>query len=266
LEALSRQEWPHPWEIVVADNGSTDASRKVVESFMKRMPNLLLVDASSRKGAAHARNTAIKASSGEAFALCDADDVVGDGWLAAMGEALKRHDFIACRMDTAKLNPPWMRGHDQEKGLQMIWYPPWLPHAGSGTMGFRKAVFESVDGFDVSMQALEDTEFSFQVQKRGYALHYVADAVLHVRRRGTLLDHYRQSRNYAEYNVVLAKRHWSAGTSSWRYWKGFLIDWWLLVRRASNLRTPGGRFSWMWSFGRQIGRIKGVIKSRGVPV
>ena len=266
LEALTRQEWSQPWEIVVADNGSTDDSRKVVERFMGRLPNLRLVDASERKGAAYARNTAIKASAGESMALCDADDEVGDGWLAAMGDALERHDFVACRMETAKLNPRWMRGHEQEKGLQTIWYPPWLPHAGSGTMGFKKVVFDSVGGFDESMHSLEDTEFSFQVQKRGFSLHYVPDAVLHVRRRGTLLDHYRQSRNYAEYNVVLAKRYWTADASAWSYWKGFLVDWLLLLRRAPDLRTPGGRFSWMWRLGRQIGRMKGVVKSGGVPV
>jgi glycosyltransferase involved in cell wall biosynthesis len=266
LEALVRQQWSESWEIVIADNGSTDHSRQVAESFKDRLPNLRVVDASERKGAAHARNTAIKAAFGEGLALCDADDEVGDGWLAAMGAALERHDFVACRMETAKLNPRWMRGHEQEKGLQTIWYPPWLPHAGSGTMGFKRKVFDAVGGFDENMHALEDTEFSFQVQKKGFDLHYVPEAVLHVRRRGTLMDHYRQSRNYAEFNVILAKRYWTPEASALRYWVGFMRDWWGLLRRLPGLRTTSGRFSWMWGFGRQIGRMKGVVKCGGVPV
>jgi glycosyltransferase involved in cell wall biosynthesis len=34
LAALARQQWDQPWEIVVADNGSTDESAGIVERYM----------------------------------------------------------------------------------------------------------------------------------------------------------------------------------------------------------------------------------------
>jgi glycosyltransferase involved in cell wall biosynthesis len=266
LEALASQEWSEPWEIVLADNGSKDNSREVIESYRDRLPNIRIVDASQKPGAAFARNQGIKAALGEGMALCDADDEVGEGWVAAMGEALSRHDFVACRMETIKLNPRWMWGHEQEKGLQTIWYPPWLPHAGAGTMGFTRAMFDAVGGFDDSLLHLEDTEFSFRAQMRGFPLHFVPDAVLHVRRRGNLIGHYRQSRNYAEYNVILAKKYWTEKDAAGGYYMGFIKDWFRLVKGARSLRTEGGRYSWVWNFGRQSGRLKGMLLRGGVPV
>lgn len=265
LEALARQQWSQPWEIVLADNGSKDNSREVIESYRGRLPNMRIVDASEKPGAAYARNKGIKVALGEAMALCDADDEVGEGWVAAMGEALSKHDFVACRMETVKLNPRWMWGHEQEKGLQTIWYPPWLPHAGAGTMGFTKTMFEAVGGFDDSLLHLEDTEFSFRAQMKGYSLHFVPDAVLHVRRRGNLMGHYRQSRNYAEYNVILAKKYWTEKDSAIGYYKGFVTDSLRLVSGVRALRSEGGRYSWVWKLGRQAGRLKGMLRG-GVPV
>lgn len=266
LEALAKQQWSQPWEIIVADNRSKDNSREIAESYQERLPNLRIVDASEKQGASFTRNKAIRAAAGEALALCDADDEVAEGWVAAMGEALSCHDFVACRIDAAKLNPPWLRGHQQEVGLQMIWYPPWLPHVGGGTMGFKRSMFEAVGGFDEKMIHLEDTEFSFQAQMRGFVIQFVPDAVLHVRRRGNLQEHYRQSRNYAEYNVILAKKYWPENESAFKFYRGFVADWFRLALDVRELRTAGGRFSLAWSLGRQTGRLKGMLFSGGIPV
>lgn len=266
LDALTTQQWSQPWEIVLADNRSTDGSRQIAESYRERLPNLRIVDASARQGQPFALNTGIRAAAGESVALCDADDEVNSGWVAAMGDALEHHDFVACRLDTVKLNPSWLHGHEQEKGLQQIWYPPWLPHAGGGTLGFKKSVFDTVGEFDDSLPYLHDTDFCFRAQMCGFVLRYVPDAVLHVRGRNSLLGHYRQSRNYAEYNVILAKRYWGENESTRNFYIRFIGDWLRLVRRPLNLRTRGGQFSWMWRYGRQIGRLKGLLGKRGVPV
>src|SRR5262245_53435164 len=98
LDALCQQEWEGGWEVIVADNGSMDGTREVVARFFGRLPPLLLVDASTRRGAGHARNVGVKAATGDAIVFCDADDEVGAGWLSAMGNALTRHDFVAGRI------------------------------------------------------------------------------------------------------------------------------------------------------------------------
>jgi glycosyltransferase involved in cell wall biosynthesis len=47
LEALARQECSDPWEIVLADNGSTDGTLDIVRRYQERLPNLRIVDASA---------------------------------------------------------------------------------------------------------------------------------------------------------------------------------------------------------------------------
>ena len=106
LEALAFQQWSEPWEVIIADNGSTDDSIAIVERYRHRLPHLRIVDASARKGQPYALNVGAQAASGEALVFCDADDEVGPGWLAAMGEALSKYDFVACRFETKKLNSP----------------------------------------------------------------------------------------------------------------------------------------------------------------
>ena len=69
-------------------------------------------------------------ASGDALVFVDADDEVAPGWLEAIGNALRVHDFVASRMDFEKLNTPAMaarmRIHPQRTGLQKLWYPPYL--------------------------------------------------------------------------------------------------------------------------------------------
>jgi glycosyltransferase involved in cell wall biosynthesis len=49
LAALAMQEFSGEWEVLVADNGSTDGTPRVVQAWSDRLP-LQLVDASARRG------------------------------------------------------------------------------------------------------------------------------------------------------------------------------------------------------------------------
>ena len=57
------QRWDRLWEIVFADNGSTDASRAIFAGHAARHPEVAmrLVDASAKRGQANATNVAIRA-------------------------------------------------------------------------------------------------------------------------------------------------------------------------------------------------------------
>ena len=80
LKALCHQQWRGGWEVIVADNGSTDGTQDVLARFHGPLPGLRLIDPSARRGAVHARNVAVKEASGAGLAFCDADDEVGIGW------------------------------------------------------------------------------------------------------------------------------------------------------------------------------------------
>ena len=79
----------------MVDNGSTDDSAKVAAAWSDRIPGLRVLDASSVKGSAAARNLAASQATGDKLAFCDHDDVVQPGWVAAMAGALDAHDLVA---------------------------------------------------------------------------------------------------------------------------------------------------------------------------
>ena len=266
LEALTRQHWTQPWEVIFADNGSSDGSRELAASFQDRIPNFRIVDASLRRGQPFALNTGAHAARGESIAFTDADDQVADGWVAAMGDALAEHEMVACRTDATKFNPAWIQNSPQREGIQKLWYPPWLPHVGGGTLGLRKALFEAIGDFDEALPYLHDTDLCIRAQMRGAKIYFVREAVLHFRNRSSLAAHYRQAVNYAEYNAILAKRYWQPGADKSVFWKRYAKDFFRLLRLARSVRSPDHRFELAWSLGRQIGRAKGVLKHRGVPV
>ena len=270
LEALASQCWSEPWEVIVVDNGSTDGSREITKYFHTKLKNLSTIFAPTPKAASFARNEGVRRARGELLAFCDADDAVGCGWVAAMGEALTQHNFVACDMDSERLNPPWVQqAHPapQQHGLQRLWYPPYLPHAGAGTMGIKRSLFEKVGGFDTSLLFLEDTDLCIRIQLEGTKLHFVPEAVIHIRHRTALLDIYHQSRNYAEYNVLLSKKFkYLAVQQAEELWTHYLADWQKILRRLPSLRNPVGRYKWVWLLGRQIGRLRGSIKYWTPPV
>jgi glycosyltransferase involved in cell wall biosynthesis len=271
LEALAQQRWDQPWEIILADNGSTDQSLQIAERYRARLPQLRVVDASARRGQPYALNAGAAAAYGEALAFCDADDEVGDGWVRAMGQALSQHDFVACRMDFQKLNPPWLNevvgGHEQQRGgFLKAWFPPYLPHAGGGSLGVKKFLHETVGGFDESLPYQHDTDYCFKIQLRGTELHFVRDAVMHIRCRSTLSGLFQQSRHWAEYTILLYKYYRTYETTRGRPWWYFLQQCKRLALSAPQVHYKAGRAMWVWNLGWQLGRLIGSLKHHVPPV
>lgn len=268
LEALASQQWSKPWEVIVSDNGSTDGSMDVVKKYESRLPNLRIVDASGKRGQACARNVGATVASGESLVFCDADDEVAPGWISAMGEALSRWDFVACRVDFKKLSPAWVTktvAHSQTSGLQPIGELSYLPHAGGGTIGVKRVIHETIGGFDETFALCEDTDYCWRIQLKGVDLHFVPDAVVHVSFRDSIMGNYRQAVGWGEYRALLYKKHlpfgmprrtWKEGIASWN---GFLL--WFM-KSIPHIRDKNDLIQRARRWGMKIGRLKGSIKYR----
>jgi GT2 family glycosyltransferase len=267
LQALANQSYLGPWEVIVSDNGSTDGSQCIVREFAETMDNLYLVDASDRRSCAHARNLGVAAASGEAVLFLDDDDEVSSGYLSAMSAALSEHDFVAGRLETTKLNPPWVqkaRGrHPQTEGLIHYRYPPFLPHAAGCTLGFKRHLYEVVGGLDEGFTTCEDTDFCFRLQLKGVPLYFVADAVLHYRYRHTLRELFRQASAYSEGNVKIYKEYRHQGMPELQLRQG-LYHWKRLIKSSIRVRDKGDLAGWVWGLGWRVGRVKGSLKNRVV--
>jgi glycosyltransferase involved in cell wall biosynthesis len=264
LEALARQDCP-PWEIIVADNGSKDESVAVAQGYKDRLPRLRVVDAHKKRGAAHARNVGAAAATGHALAFVDADDEVDRGWVRAMRAALSKHDFVASRMDFTKLNPSWMaKNRPQAIGLQKIAYPPYLYHAGGSGLGVKRSLHFAVHGFDESLLALEDTDYCFRLQLLGVEFRFVPHAIVHIQLRRQVGALFRQSRMWAQYNVLMYKRYRQDKRLP-HAWHGHLSKWITLVRCAPALLYKESRAGWMSALGWQVGLLQGAIRYRVAP-
>jgi GT2 family glycosyltransferase len=265
LEALAGQEHDGAWELILADNGSHDDTPELVAAYRSKIANLRLVDASQRRGQAHAKNAGARAATGEALLFTDADDRVGAGYLAAMARALEEHVFVACRYDDAALNEPWTRhchsSSPQAEGLNPYTYPPFLPHAGGSSLGIRRVLHEEIGGFDESLPALEDTDYCWRLQLAGHELRFVPEALVHIRYRGTLAAIYRQSFQYAVHNVLLYQRYQGRGMPRLPWYAG-AGSWAKLLLRTPQLLSRGGRAAWTWQLAWRLGRLRGSLRYR----
>jgi glycosyltransferase involved in cell wall biosynthesis len=260
LDALVQQEWSQPWEVIVADNGSTDGTAAVVARYEGRLPHLRLIDASARAGSGYARNVAVDAAYGESVAFCDADDEVAPGWVAAIGDALAQHDFVASRFDHQKLNPQADRGYGltvQTTGLGKLWYPPHLFFAGSGGMGIKTAIYREVGGFDEAMPRVADADFCIRVQLAGTQPHFVPEAVMAYRHRTESGALFRQARLWAQYNTMLYQRYRPQGARIPHAWSDYFFDWLHVVALLPFSMRPRARAQLIYKVGWQIGLWQG---------
>lgn len=263
LEALLAQEWSGAWEVVVADNRSTDGTAEVVRRYAAVDPRIRVVDAGARPGLSACRNAGAAAGRGRSFALCDADDLVADGWVAAVGEALRDHEFVTGPLELDRLNPGWLadtRGRGDERGVPMFYGV--FPFAHGNNLGLQRAVWERLGRFDEDFpNGAEDIEFGLRAWRAGVAVHFVEGAVVHYRYRGGPRELWRQGTTYGRSRPLVRRRLKELGApapspvAGWRSWL------WL-VRHLPGLRSPEGRAAWVWVAANRVGHVQGSLRHR----
>jgi glycosyltransferase involved in cell wall biosynthesis len=263
LDALARQDWQGPLEVVVSDNGSTDDTRAVVQSFAERFSSLTLVDSSDVPGAAHARNVGVSAAKGDYLLFCDADDTVGEGWLKAMAAALDRHPVVAARLEYRRLNPAWTRDiYGDPQHDELLAPPSFLPFAFGGSLGVRRDVHINVGGFDPEYPTGEDVDYSYRIQLSGTPIHFVPAAVVHVRVRQRPGEIFRQFRAYGREWATLLKQYSSYGMQRPSQLRALAS--WLLLALSLPLYLPTRehRTVWVSRLAWKVGRLEGSVRGR----
>jgi glycosyltransferase involved in cell wall biosynthesis len=259
LAALQRQRPTERFEVIVADNGSTDRTVDVARRYADGWPPVRVVDASRTAGVAHARNVGAAAARGRLLLFCDADDVVGVGWVGAMVDAWRAGGLVMGGRidgDGAPDVVAW-RGPIQHDGLPA----DFQPYVLGANLGCDLEVFRRLEGFDESFTiAGEDCDFSFRAQMLGHVPVFVADAVVRYRHRDSIRAAIGQSFRYGQSAAQLYRR-WGrdgyiryGGREQVTRLARLLWGWKALI---------GGRRSrgaWLWKLSYLTGRLVGAAR------
>ncbi|GAA3971644.1 glycosyltransferase [Gordonia caeni] len=265
LEALAAQDYSRPFEVVVADNNSTDGLREHLEGHrLADRLDLRWVDASGPAGASYGRNAGAAAAAGDFLAFCDGDDRVYSSWLTELTAVARRCSAVGGAVETSSLNTPRTQSWRQMLPPEMPYeFPGFLPVSPTCNLGVWKNRFDAVGGFDVAYdRGAEDADFTIRIQLAGGVLGHAPRALIAYRLRDTLRGIWDQSvmcgegdaRLYAEYRAYgMPPRPWYATADVIAY---------LLLRNpllpTVITRVPTGR--WLFQAGNLLGRIKGSAR------
>ena len=89
IETVLSQSFPH-WEMLIVDDGSQDASPKIVSAYAQRDNRVRLIQ-QPNGGSASARNNALRQAKGRYICFLDADDLWDSNFLEEQLNFLKNH-------------------------------------------------------------------------------------------------------------------------------------------------------------------------------
>lgn len=89
LDSLVKQKHQNI-EIIMVDDCSTDNSASIAKEYAEKYPRFLFIQKEVNGGLSAARNTGMKATTGEWLAFVDSDDWVTEDYISAMYEVAKK--------------------------------------------------------------------------------------------------------------------------------------------------------------------------------
>ena len=194
-------------EIVVADNGSSDDSRFVIETLF---PTVTFLQLEQNFGFAEGYNKALQLINNEYFLLLNSDVEVTAGWLDPMLKLMESDTSIgACQPKILSLNHPdefeyagaaggfidrfgypFCRGRilqEVEKDLGQYDNRLTVSWASGACMMVRSSVWHECGGFDADFWAhMEEIDLCWRMQHLGFVVEYCPESVVYHLGGGTL--------------------------------------------------------------------------------
>lgn len=261
LEALRLQDYGGAWEIVVADNGSTDGTAKVARGFAGVVP-LAVVAAVSGRGPSVARNLGWRSARGDLIAFCDADDVVSPGWLSHLVEAARTADLVGGPYEFRRLNllhgQPWWNGESPPLGLNF------LPFLVGGNLAVWVDILAALGGFDEAYPRQQDVELCWRAQISSFELGFAPSAIVHCRHRTRFWALAWQAFHIAREQPHLYRdfRAYGVPRSSLREFARAVGS--LVIQAPTAAATWNHRRRWALRASHQLGRLAGSLRYRVV--
>lgn len=101
------------WELIVSDDGSTDATRDIVGDFVSRDPRVRIITGDGNTGPGAARNRALTVATGRWIAYLDSDDLwLPDKLARTLDFAKTRASALTYTSYSRALAPDWRIGRE----------------------------------------------------------------------------------------------------------------------------------------------------------
>jgi glycosyltransferase involved in cell wall biosynthesis len=192
LDALLAQTGDVPYEVIVVDNNSTDATRAVVEARIATQPNLRYLF-EPQQGLPYARNAGLAAARAPIVAFTDDDVKVPAEWVSRIASAFDANpdvDMIGGRVVPIwpATMPSWItRRQLGPFALGERGDLPFRVHAGNAApclvganFAFRREVFTRIGPFDPSYTKSQDREIQLRLWRAGGQGLYVPEIAIEV--------------------------------------------------------------------------------------
>ncbi len=174
LDALAAQDLGEPFEVIVVDDGSDDATAAVAAGA----PLAVEVIATRGIGPGPARNAGVAAAGGTVLAFTDADCVPDPGWLRAGLACLERAELVqgAVRADPAASAGPFDR---------TLWVTRETGLYECASLFVRRDAFERAGGFEDWLAArlgkplAEDAWLGWRLRRAGARSAFCERALVH---------------------------------------------------------------------------------------
>ncbi|HEX6699166.1 MAG TPA: glycosyltransferase [Gaiellaceae bacterium] len=174
LQSVFAQDY-EPFEVVFVDDGSTDRTAEIAQSFPVRFVR------QENRGLPAARNAALAVAKGELVAFLDDDDVLPPTKLSVQAAYLREHAEVGCVLGRQE----WILDGVGEPTLPR---DPIFGEVGGiqlVTAMIRRRVLDKLGGFDPSYRYAEDRDLFIRMRERGVEIAVLPEVVLHKRLHGS---------------------------------------------------------------------------------
>ncbi|MFZ3077344.1 MAG: glycosyltransferase family 2 protein [Candidatus Aenigmatarchaeota archaeon] len=191
VEHLLNLDYPSKPEIIIVNDGSTDRTREIAESLIKKYHNIRLVNRKEKSGIkAIPVNEALKQANGEVFGFCDADVFMERNSLKNM-IGYFNDEKVAAVIPMQKVYQPKNFLERLQKleyiltslAKKLLTFLNCL-YLTPGCAFYRADVLRKIGGFD-EKNLTEDLEIGLRLHKHGYRIENSVNSIVHVIVPGT---------------------------------------------------------------------------------
>ncbi|GBE06037.1 PGL/p-HBAD biosynthesis glycosyltransferase/MT3031 [bacterium BMS3Abin10] len=182
LKSVVAQEYvPECFEIIVVDNGSTDATYQTAGDFAGQYPNLIKVlEENTVQSSYAARNKGVGIARGEILCFIDADMTVESDYLKRVARLFSQSsvDYAGCKVEVFSSDNSMLGIYGRATGFPVERYLFDDHFAPTCCLVVSRALIDKIGLFDSGLESGGDFEFGNRAYRAGFNLQYSPDIIM----------------------------------------------------------------------------------------